>query len=222
MKRRYVFVGLALVAALTVASTALGGPSLKKLVKKEVAKQLAGKTGPPGSPGTTGPQGPQGNPGTNGVSVTSSNEPVGANCAHGGSKFIASNGTTYACNGANGANGTARAYAEVSPRGSGGCGVNPAPQPCTFDRQKGIASVTYLGVGQYCVVATGIDARLEAAAVSVDYSETDDPEGNASAQSNTNCGATNTGFFVRTERIPTSGTIAAAPDDNVGFDIVIP
>src|SRR5262245_55922081 len=54
MKRRYVFAGLALVAALTVASTALGGPSLKKLVKKEVAKQLAGKTGPQGPQGAEG------------------------------------------------------------------------------------------------------------------------------------------------------------------------
>ena len=57
MKRRYVFAGLALVVALTVASTALGGPSLKKLVKKEVAKQLAGKTGPQGPPGQPGTPG---------------------------------------------------------------------------------------------------------------------------------------------------------------------
>jgi hypothetical protein len=122
--------------------------------------------------------------------------------------------------GTNGADGTARAYAEVSPRGSGGCGVNPAPQPCTFDRAKGISSVTYIGTGFYCVQATGIDARQEVAAVSVDFSETDNPEGNASVQSNTNCNTT--GFDVRTERIPVSATPSAAPDDNVAFDIVIP
>jgi hypothetical protein len=55
--------------------------------------------------------------------------------------------------------------------------------------------------------------------VSVDFSETDNPEGNASAQSNTNCSTT--GFEVKTERIA-PGTATAAPDDNVGFDIVIP
>jgi hypothetical protein len=30
------------------------------------------------------------------------------------------------------------------------------------------------------------------------------------------------GFEVQTERLPTSGTIAAAPADDVGFTIVIP
>jgi hypothetical protein len=46
------------VVAATVISPALGGPSLKSLVKKEVAKQLAKKQGPPG------PQGIPGQPGT--------------------------------------------------------------------------------------------------------------------------------------------------------------
>ena len=41
MKRRYVFAGFALVAALAVVSPALGGPSLRSLVKSEVAKQLS-------------------------------------------------------------------------------------------------------------------------------------------------------------------------------------
>jgi hypothetical protein len=36
---------------------ALGGPSLKQLVKKEVAKQLKGKTGPQGPPGPPGANG---------------------------------------------------------------------------------------------------------------------------------------------------------------------
>jgi hypothetical protein len=40
-------------AALMVGSPAIGGPSLKKLVKKEVAKQLAGKTGPQSPPART-------------------------------------------------------------------------------------------------------------------------------------------------------------------------
>jgi hypothetical protein len=161
------------VTALAIASPVLGGPSLKSLVKKEVAKQISKATGPPGAAGTAG---------------------------------------------AAGANGTARAYAEVSPRGSGQCGGgNPAPQPCSFDRAKGITSVIYTGVGEYCVVAPGIDPLQVPSLVSVDFSETDDPEGNAAVQSNTNCG---TGFEVKTERWanPTN----SAPSDTVAFDVLIP
>jgi hypothetical protein len=57
MKRRYVFGGLALVAVLAIAAPALGGPSLKKLVKKEVAKQISKATGPAGAPGAAGAAG---------------------------------------------------------------------------------------------------------------------------------------------------------------------
>jgi hypothetical protein len=67
MKRRYVFAGLALLAVFALAAPALGGPSLKKLVKKEVAKQLAGKTGPPGAPGSPGAPGTPGTPGAEGA-----------------------------------------------------------------------------------------------------------------------------------------------------------
>src|SRR5215831_10444899 len=42
------------------------------------------QTGPSGPKGDTGPPGP---PGTDGVSVTSTSEPDGANCAYGGVKF---------------------------------------------------------------------------------------------------------------------------------------
>ena len=51
----------------TVISPALGGPSLKKLVKKEVARQIGKATGPPGPQGATGPPGPPGTPGTPGT-----------------------------------------------------------------------------------------------------------------------------------------------------------
>jgi hypothetical protein len=57
MKRRYVFGGLALVAVLAITAPALGGPSLKKLVKKEVAKQISKATGPAGAPGAAGAAG---------------------------------------------------------------------------------------------------------------------------------------------------------------------
>jgi hypothetical protein len=64
MKGRYVLAGLAVLAVLAVATPALGGPSLRKLVKKEVAKQLAGKTGPQGPPGANGTNGTNGTDGT--------------------------------------------------------------------------------------------------------------------------------------------------------------
>jgi len=60
MKRRYVLTGLAAIAIFAIASPALGGPSLKSLVKKEVKKQLAGKTGPAGANGTNGSNGANG------------------------------------------------------------------------------------------------------------------------------------------------------------------
>jgi hypothetical protein len=49
-----VVIALALVGALAIAAPAIGGLSLKKLVKKEVTKQLAGKSGPQGPAGADG------------------------------------------------------------------------------------------------------------------------------------------------------------------------
>lgn len=63
---------------------------------------LQGIQGPPGQNGTNGADGQPGAPGApgqDGISVTSDPEPAGANCASGGSRFTASNGVTYACNG---------------------------------------------------------------------------------------------------------------------------
>jgi hypothetical protein len=78
------------------------------------SKAKAGKPGPRGKTGATGPAGPvgpagpagpagsAGATGANGTSVTSSLEGKGANCAEGGSKFVAGASTTYACNGKEG------------------------------------------------------------------------------------------------------------------------
>jgi hypothetical protein len=61
---KYATIALAGLLAIAVASPAIGGPSLKKLVKKEVSKQIAkatgpqGPSGPQGAPGQTGPAGP--------------------------------------------------------------------------------------------------------------------------------------------------------------------
>ena len=59
MKRRYIVAGLAAVAVVAVAGPAVGGPSLKSLVQKEVAKQLdAGATASAKGKGKRGPRGP--------------------------------------------------------------------------------------------------------------------------------------------------------------------
>jgi hypothetical protein len=41
MKRRHVLVGIGVLSALLLVSPALGGPSLRSLVKDEVSKQLS-------------------------------------------------------------------------------------------------------------------------------------------------------------------------------------
>jgi hypothetical protein len=73
-----------------ITNVAIGSAPLKTCMKP--ATQISwSQTGPPGTNGT------------NGVSVTSANEPSGANCANGGSKFTAAgNNVTYACDGAPG------------------------------------------------------------------------------------------------------------------------
>ena len=53
----HVTIALTLIAALAIAAPAIGGPSLKKLVKKEVAKQIGKATGPPGPAGANGVNG---------------------------------------------------------------------------------------------------------------------------------------------------------------------
>lgn len=68
--------------------------------------------GAQGATGATGTTGAAGTNGTNGVSVTSSVEPAGANCATGGTRLVSASGTTYVCNGAQG------------PAGSSGGGGN--------------------------------------------------------------------------------------------------
>jgi len=55
-----VTIALAVIAAIAIAAPAIGGSSLKKLVKKEVSKQLKGKQGPQGAQGAQGNQGPPG------------------------------------------------------------------------------------------------------------------------------------------------------------------
>jgi hypothetical protein len=57
-------IALGVIAVLTIVSPALGGPSLRSLVKKEVAKQISKATGPAGPNGTNGSNGTNGADGT--------------------------------------------------------------------------------------------------------------------------------------------------------------
>jgi hypothetical protein len=63
MKRRYVLIGLGLIAAVALISTAIAasGDSSARVAAKKKAKR-----GPPGPPGPAGPQGIQGPPGAEG------------------------------------------------------------------------------------------------------------------------------------------------------------
>src|SRR5919198_5988137 len=62
--------------------------------------------GQDGKDGINGTNGTNGTNGKDGVSVTSSAEPAGANCAAGGVQLTAANGVNYVCNGRNGSDGT--------------------------------------------------------------------------------------------------------------------
>jgi hypothetical protein len=124
----------------------------------------------------------------------------------------------------------ARAYARVSRFCTG------TPGTCPHFQSKGISSVTREDTGLYCVTAPGIDAEEVAAAVTVEWSQTDEPRGNASAMTVEGgaCGPADDGFIVITERQPvitvdagggTNNATASGPAEranDVGFTIVIP
>jgi hypothetical protein len=131
--------------------------------------------------------------------------------------------------GAAGADGTARAYARVTSHGFDNC--NPE---CTFDRSKGITSVTRPGAGQYCVTVPNLSALTLPAAVSVDPSTTNGLPGNTSAMIAHGGFCSTVQFKVQTERRPLvsvrngadNGAINVPGDsvdaDDVGFTIIIP
>jgi hypothetical protein len=67
----HVTIALAVIAALAIASPALG-LNIKKLVKKEVSKQIAKATGPPGANGINGINGVNGTNGADGTAEVAS------------------------------------------------------------------------------------------------------------------------------------------------------
>jgi len=123
IRKRFTYANVAMTLALVFAMTG-GAYAAKhylitstKQISPKVLRQLKGKTGKTGvagANGANGTNGAQGAAGANGkdgangangkdgVSVASSAEPAGTNCTAGGSKLVAANGTTYACNGKSG------------------------------------------------------------------------------------------------------------------------
>ena len=185
VRRSHVVIALGVIAAMVFVTPAIGGPSLKQLVKKEVSKQISKATGPQGPPGA---------------------------------------------NGTNGLDGTARAYAKVTPHTSFPC----SPE-CQVQFQKGVTSVTRPATGRYCVTAPAADPDTVAAVAGVEWGNTTSPEGNTSAMiriAHLDCPAGT--FEVVTERQPEVDVRNAADNgsetvsgpavevDNVGFTIVIP
>jgi hypothetical protein len=116
----------------------------------------------------------------------------------------------------------ARAYAVVFPSD-----CDDLTDVCPPGQSKGISSVTRIEAGIYCVSAPGIDAGVTPAAVTVEFADTEEPEGNATAITHEgfDCGPNNQGFTVITDRQPvTSSTTVgpAEPANDVAFTIVIP
>ena len=120
----------------------------------------------------------------------------------------------------------ARAYAQV-PVGCSSAGG------CSIDQSKGISSVSRISEGQWCVVAPGIDPLETPAVVSVDWSTTSSPEGNASAMVAADTQCEGGGFVVFTyygpdiEVFDTAGNVrtvrgSSTFSDSVAFTIVIP
>jgi len=134
--------------------------------------------------------------------------------------------------GANGTNGTARAYARVLPPAAVPC-VLDGGSGCHHDHDRGAAAVTHTGSGSYCVTAPGISPVAVPAVVSVDISTTP-ASGNTSAIVDTESSCVGDGFRVFTDRHPSTAVRNAADNgsinvagnavaaDDVGFTIVIP
>lgn len=115
-----------------------------------------GKEGADGKDGTDGTNGMDGH---DGASVTSAMEPAGSNCANGGSKFVAANGVTYACNGADGSGGPASVndLQGLACTGAGGVqGTTQVAIAANGDvtiRCAGVAATLVISVHAHCLSA---------------------------------------------------------------------
>jgi hypothetical protein len=199
LKSSHVMIALALIAALALAAPAIGGPSLKKLVKKEVSRQLEKAVGPQGPQGPPGPTGMPGAPGLTG--------PPGQP------------GTARAY-------GTVEGSAlDPCTGGAGGDACNlfrdQGIEKVTRI-QQGEYCVMVPGVdGGNVSAASTVEANLTDGLSSSTTAY-------ATNQANCENSEGDLGFVVRTERKPTISTTGgdalgpASPADDVAFEIVVP
>lgn len=94
------------------------------------------------------------------------------------------------------------------------------------DRTSGFTAVNRPVDGQYCLTpASGIDQQALPAAVSVDWSTTNEPEGNASALYHPGDGPNclENQFKVVTQRQSIVGdALVSVPANDVGFTVIVP
>jgi hypothetical protein len=211
MKRRYVVVALAIVAASSLSFPAFGASPTqlakkalhmaKKAEKrskradrraKRALKRASKQRSPRGVTGPTGPIGVQGSIGPNGS--TGPTGPTG------------STGPT----GPSGSAGTARAYAQVSPTGPSYASARTS----NFTGSPGRPST-----GVYCLTidpATGIDPEAVAAVASPEAGNTSDHGGSAEVRGAAT-GSCSAGQFA----IHTYDSNGAA-SNSIGFTIIVP
>ena len=118
--------------------------------------------------------------------------------------------------GPQGVPGSARAYAAVIP------GTSPS---FNSNLTSGFSAVSHISTGSYCLTATGISSATRPAIVSVDWTSTASPEGEAIVMlRNEPLGCAAGQYQVRTYRQQLSGSdaLAAALTDNVAFNIIVP
>jgi Collagen triple helix repeat (20 copies) len=109
-----------------------------------------GPKGDAGAPGASGTPGTNGTIGTNGVSVTSAAEPVGANCANGGSKFTAASANvTYACNGQDGISSGPLGQAASTVFSSGSLS-----SPAAFTLVPNLSQTIVVPAGRVAIIST--------------------------------------------------------------------
>jgi hypothetical protein len=118
--------------------------------------------------------------------------------------------------GANGLDGTARAYARVTPTCSG------SPAECGFDLAKGITRVVRVNVGEYCITAPGLSSQAVRPVTTVDWGTTNSPETPATTMIESGAGCPKpSDFGVLTGR-PNGNNTANAFANDIGFTVVIP
>src|SRR5215208_5865323 len=160
MKRSYVLIGLGLVAAIALISTAIAGPgdgsgdNASAEAKKKVRRGPPGPEGPAGPPGAKGDQGVPGTPGTPGTPATRLQACVAAT----GSLCTATEGANVGLNGAVTHTGGSNAYIVHFNQSVAGCNAF-AQQSLAGMSTTGTANPTNNDISVQTFDATGAAAE---------------------------------------------------------------